>query len=140
LGVGTHLKYYINEGGAYNDITPIRLTTSAGDVTFDASANTLSAGISIIEDIIPLTSSTGFPDSGRIKIDSEIITYASVSGNNLIGCSRGQNARQPRRIVRRRRLPVQRFSLHAWATVRWTTTLLRFLALQRWAMRLLRIS
>jgi hypothetical protein len=91
LGVGTHLKYYINEGGAYNDITPIRLTTSAGDVTFDASANTLSAGISIIEDIIPLTSSTGFPDSGRIKIDSEIITYASVSGNNLIGCSRGQN-------------------------------------------------
>ena len=22
LGVGTHLKYYINEGGGYNDITP----------------------------------------------------------------------------------------------------------------------
>jgi hypothetical protein len=91
LGVGTHLKYYINEGGAYYDITPIRLTTDAGDVTFSAAANTLSAGISIIEDIIPLTSSTGFPESGRIKIDSEIITYASVSGNNLIGCSRGQN-------------------------------------------------
>ena len=36
IGVGTHLKYYIVEGGAYNDITPIRLTTSAGDVTFSA--------------------------------------------------------------------------------------------------------
>ena len=36
LGVGTHLKYYINEGGGYNDITPIRATTSAGDVTFAA--------------------------------------------------------------------------------------------------------
>lgn len=36
LGVGTHLKYYINEGGGYNDITPIRETTSAGDVTFAA--------------------------------------------------------------------------------------------------------
>jgi hypothetical protein len=36
LGVGTHLKYYINEGGAYYDITPIRLTTDAGDVTFSA--------------------------------------------------------------------------------------------------------
>jgi len=36
LGLGTHLKYYINEGGAYNDITPIRSTTSAGDVTFAA--------------------------------------------------------------------------------------------------------
>ena len=36
LSVGTHLKYYINEGGAYNDITPIRETTAAGDVTFAA--------------------------------------------------------------------------------------------------------
>lgn len=36
IGVGTHLKYYIVEGGAYNDITPIRLTTSAGNVTFSA--------------------------------------------------------------------------------------------------------
>ena len=43
LGIGTHLKYYINEGGGYNDITPIRETTSAGDVTFSANANTLSA-------------------------------------------------------------------------------------------------
>lgn len=37
LGVGTHLKYYINEGLNFNDITPIRSTTSAGDVTFSAS-------------------------------------------------------------------------------------------------------
>ena len=36
LGVGTNLKYYIDEGGYYNDITPIRVTTSAGDVTFSA--------------------------------------------------------------------------------------------------------
>lgn len=36
LSVGTHLKYYINEGGAYNDITPIRETTAAGAVTFSA--------------------------------------------------------------------------------------------------------
>lgn len=36
MGVGTHLKYYIEEGGGYNDITPIRSTTSAGDVTFSA--------------------------------------------------------------------------------------------------------
>jgi len=36
LGVGTHLKYYINEGGGYNDITPIRETTAAGAVTFAA--------------------------------------------------------------------------------------------------------
>ncbi len=34
LGVGTHLKYYIESGEGYYDVTPIRLTTSAGDVTF----------------------------------------------------------------------------------------------------------
>lgn len=36
LGVGTNKKYYIHEGGAFYDITPVRLTTSAGDATFDA--------------------------------------------------------------------------------------------------------
>ena len=37
LGIGSHLKYYIEEGQGLNDITPIRLTTGAGDVTFAAS-------------------------------------------------------------------------------------------------------
>ena len=36
LGIGTHLKYYIEEGGGFNDITPLRETTAAGDVTFAA--------------------------------------------------------------------------------------------------------
>jgi len=36
LGVGTNLKYYIEEGDSFNDITPIRSTTSAGDVSFSA--------------------------------------------------------------------------------------------------------
>jgi hypothetical protein len=36
LGIGTHLKYYIEEGQGLNDITPIRATTAAGDVTFAA--------------------------------------------------------------------------------------------------------
>ena len=36
VGVGTNLKYYIDEGGFYNDVTPLRLTTSAGAVTFAA--------------------------------------------------------------------------------------------------------
>jgi len=36
LGVGTHLKYYIESGEGYYDVTPIRLTTAAGNVTFAA--------------------------------------------------------------------------------------------------------
>ena len=37
LGLGTTQKYYILQGSSYNDITPIRRTTSAGMVTFAAS-------------------------------------------------------------------------------------------------------
>ena len=92
LGVGTHLKYYINEGGGYNDITPLRVTTSAGDVTFSAKANTIAANVAIVDTNITLTSSSGFPTSGRIKINSEIITYAAISGNVLQGCLRGQSS------------------------------------------------
>jgi hypothetical protein len=36
MGVGTHLKYYIEYGQAYFDVTPLRRTTSAGAVTFAA--------------------------------------------------------------------------------------------------------
>jgi|TARA_R100000008_G_C3584311_1_gene170964 hypothetical protein len=36
LGLGTRFKLYIQEGTTYNDVTPIRSTTSAGDVTFAA--------------------------------------------------------------------------------------------------------
>lgn len=28
LGVGTHLKYYIEEGGSFNDVTPVRVSTT----------------------------------------------------------------------------------------------------------------
>ena len=37
LGIGTTFKLYWQEGAAYNDITPLRETTAAGDVTFSAS-------------------------------------------------------------------------------------------------------
>jgi len=38
LGVGTNLKFYIQNGtgGSFYDVTPIRSTTAAGDVTFAA--------------------------------------------------------------------------------------------------------
>jgi hypothetical protein len=36
VSVGTNLKYYIERGGAYYDVTPIRLTTAAGGATFAA--------------------------------------------------------------------------------------------------------
>ena len=37
LGLGSTWKYYILDGDSFYDITPLRSTTSAGDVTFSAS-------------------------------------------------------------------------------------------------------
>jgi hypothetical protein len=87
-GIGTHLKYYLQYGQEIKDITPLRTTTTSG-ISFSASANTLSADIAVADLTIPLTSASGFPDSGRIKIDSEEITYTGISSNNLTGCTRG---------------------------------------------------
>ena len=90
LGVGTHLKYYINEGGGYYDITPIRETTAAGAVTFAASANTLNGNVLINDTTITLSSTIGFPSTGYVKINSEIILYSNISGNDLENCLRAQ--------------------------------------------------
>lgn len=90
LGVGTHLKYYINEGGGFNDITPIRLTSSPGDVTFSVPNTTISAAIVAADVTIPLTSVTGFPSNGFIQIGAEEIFYGGISGSDLINCLRGQ--------------------------------------------------
>jgi len=90
LSVGTNLKYYINEGGGYYDITPIRETTGAGAVTFSAVANTLNANVLIDDTTITLSSTTGFPNTGYIKINSEIILYSNISGNDLENCVRAQ--------------------------------------------------
>jgi len=40
IGIGTNLKFYLAQGGVFYDITPIRLTTAAGDVTFVGNGTT----------------------------------------------------------------------------------------------------
>ena len=69
IGVGTHLKFYLEEGGAYNDITPIRETTSAGDVTFAATNG--SATITVT-------------DTGHGARENDFVTFSgatSLGGN-----------------------------------------------------------
>ena len=46
LGIGTHLKYYIEEGGTFNDVTPIRSSTT-NSTTFSATNG--SANITVTE-------------------------------------------------------------------------------------------
>ena len=93
IGVGTNLKFYIESGGGYFDITPLRSTTSAGDVTFSASNTTLSAAVtSTTATTIAITDATGFPLAGLVLIDSEIISYTGITDNTLTGCTRGASS------------------------------------------------
>jgi hypothetical protein len=93
LGVGTNLKYYIEWGGAYYDITPIRKTVTLGSNPFIAAYGTLTGAITATQTTLTLTSASSFPTTGGyIKIDSEQIYYAGVSGNILTGLQRGVNS------------------------------------------------
>ena len=75
MGVGTHLKYYIEEGGEYYDITPIRVTAAAGDTTFTATT-----GSSII-------TVTDVPSGGRVPTGSGAVAgdFVTVSGAVALG-------------------------------------------------------
>jgi hypothetical protein len=64
LGIGTTWKYYIEEGDSYNDVTPIRSTTSAGDVTFAATD-----GSSIIT----------ISDTGHGAVTNDFVTFSGAA-------------------------------------------------------------
>jgi hypothetical protein len=69
LGLGTRFKLYIQEGTSYNDITPIRETTSAGDVTFAATNG---------------SSTITVTDTGHGAVNGDFVTFsgaASLGGN-----------------------------------------------------------
>ena len=53
---------------------------------------TVSGGtLSSVNTTITVTSTSGFPTSGSLKIDNEEILYAGISGNTFTGCTRAQN-------------------------------------------------
>ena len=66
--LGTHLKLYAKEGTTYHDITPIRLTTSAGDATFAATNG--SSTITVTE-------------NGHGAQQNDFVTFSGVDSNGL---------------------------------------------------------
>ena len=91
LGIGTNLKYYIENGGVYYDITPI-VGSSNYLNTLSSGFTTLAANVSNTTTTITLVSATNFPpQNGIIKIDSEQIFYNTLSANVAVNCVRGFN-------------------------------------------------
>ena len=63
MGVGTHLKYYVEESGVFTDITPIR-KTSTNSVTFAASNG---------------SSSITVTDSSHGAVQGDFVTFAGAT-------------------------------------------------------------
>lgn len=73
LGVGTNLKFYIETGGAYYDVTPIRSVTPAGAVTFSAVT------------IAPYSSTITVSDSNHGCGTGDFVTFSGVGASGLGG-------------------------------------------------------
>lgn len=88
IGIGTNLKYYIEEGGGYNDVTPIRATTSAGDVTFSATDGssiitvTDNAHGAVVGDFVTFSGSASLGGNiGSAVLDKEYQIQSVVDSN-----------------------------------------------------------
>lgn len=64
VGVGTNLKFYIERGGVYNDITPIRTTVTLGTDPFTGNGTT--------------TVTVNAPTHGCV--DGDFVTFSGVTG------------------------------------------------------------
>ena len=88
IGIGTSQKYYLNAGGTYYDITPLRLTTSAGDVTFSATNGSSTITVTDtdhganLNDFVTFTNA--FHAGGNITVDviNQEYQIASVTASN----------------------------------------------------------
>ncbi len=72
LGLGTSQKYYIAQGSGYNDITPIRRTTTAGMVTFSATDGSSTITVS---------------DTNNGSVANDWVTFSGAAdlGGNITG-------------------------------------------------------
>lgn len=75
LGIGTNLKYYIAlaGGGSYNDVTPLRTTTAAGEVTFSAVT------------VFPFSSTITVTDNAHGCATGDFVTFSGVTAAGLGG-------------------------------------------------------
>jgi hypothetical protein len=95
LGVGTNLKYYIEEGNTYYDITPIRkITNPMTNNPFSTAYSTLSANINATAITLTLTSTaaahtTGDPvgcstilvtDASNGATQNDFVTFSGATG------------------------------------------------------------
>lgn len=65
IGVASNLKYYVLQGSEFYDITPIRQTTAAGDVTFSATSGSPVLTVS---------------DTAHNAVTGDFVTFSGATG------------------------------------------------------------
>lgn len=101
VGVGTNLKFYIEKGGFYNDITPLRTTTTLGTNPFTADGTTTvtvaaTAHGGITGDFVTFSGATG-TYATTLNAEFQITVtnanaYTIVTGSALTAGSYGGSA------------------------------------------------
>ncbi len=88
IGIGTSQKYYLNSGGTYYDITPLRLTTGGGDVTFSATNGSSTITVTDTDHGANLNDFVTFTNAGTLggNITADVLNQeyqiASVTASN----------------------------------------------------------
>jgi hypothetical protein len=65
IGVGTNLKFYINQGGYYNDITPIRVSSTINNNPFVATLGSYTVTVT---------------DTAHGGITNDYVTFSGATG------------------------------------------------------------
>jgi len=89
LGVGTHLKYYIEEGGGFNDITPIRTAAATIDANpFSTTADSTTVSVkdtahgAVENDFVTFANATAVGNVAADTLNAEHRITRIVDGNN----------------------------------------------------------
>lgn len=88
IGLGTHLKFYVVSGDLFNDITPIRLTSGAGDPTFAATSGsstitvTENAHGAVVNDFVTFTDAASLGGTIIAAVLNQEYQVASVPTTN----------------------------------------------------------
>jgi hypothetical protein len=85
LGIGTHLKYYIEEGQGLNDVTPIRSVAA----TIDANPFSTTDG----------STSVGVNDTGHGAFEGDFVTFASATAVGGVAANTLNAEHQVTRVV-----------------------------------------
>ena len=82
----------VNTGAAQMADTAQTLTLTSSSTISPTRYSTLNGGITNSQTSITVFSTSLYPSTGTIKIDSEQITYTSKNSTQFLGCTRGANS------------------------------------------------